>query len=770
MVQLITKTGAGANFPVDGEVYGSSYPDGLPANALAVGAGSGAIVSDNIMRVELLASSVPSQFNELHHIIMCFDTTSIPIGSTITNAAVSLYCESKVNGMSDIAAYLVSVTPSSFDNLISSDYPKVNSLNGSVYFASYNYINVGTYHTSNLPSKDFYRINTGGTTSFGLKVAFPQWVSGARSGFSFYTADQGASYAPTLTVNYTPPATVASFTSTPNSLNAGQSVTFADTSTNVPTSWLWDFGDGTTSTLKNPTHAYATVGQFTVSLTATNEGGNNTVTKTNLITTTLESHTLIFSDLSSGADTLILDFQSQTGIFSDEANGGSPTGGGDTLYISTTFQSLPQKEYEYRVFDEAGNYISTWQDVKSDFSYSQRVNENATELNVMIGRAPDNRIAKLEALKDKNGNDILDSSSTIIYVSTETENSVGEGTDIRENLNVEVYCFYGGYEALKDKNGNDILDNLSNVILTGYGNPNGKRVYTGYIADYDLTYGDVTGVDVVIAPFATEMSHYIFKSGTATTVNYGLTDPIVMARNAMDNYIAQGGVITYTAESMPLSGEQAPYEFNLQTTRASIDKTVDLLPSGYYHYVHPGENVQYELQKAVTAHHTFYYEKHITQLKLKKSITQLINKVYFVGGETTPGVSLFKYYEDTASVSSLRPGLEILSDSRVIVDTSASILSNRKIAEFKTARWRTSVVITDAVYDIETIKLGQMVDFKNFGTFADTLVLQIVGIDRKKHSVNLDLDMVIPGEAKRLEDLKRAILSEQIANVGTTPT
>jgi PKD repeat protein len=31
-------------------------------------------------------------------------------------------------------------------------------------------------------------------------------------------------------------------------------------------SWLWDFGDGTTSTQQNPVHQYNTVGNFSVSL------------------------------------------------------------------------------------------------------------------------------------------------------------------------------------------------------------------------------------------------------------------------------------------------------------------------------------------------------------------------------------------------------------------------------------------------------------------------------------------------------------------------
>jgi PKD repeat protein len=52
-------------------------------------------------------------------------------------------------------------------------------------------------------------------------------------------------------------------------------VKFTDTSTNSPTSWLWKFGDGTTSTIQNPAYTYTTPGTYTVNVTATNVGGSN---------------------------------------------------------------------------------------------------------------------------------------------------------------------------------------------------------------------------------------------------------------------------------------------------------------------------------------------------------------------------------------------------------------------------------------------------------------------------------------------------------------
>ncbi len=55
---------------------------------------------------------------------------------------------------------------------------------------------------------------------------------------------------------------------------AGQ-VTFTDLSANAPTEWLWDFGDGNTSTDQNPSYAYTADGNYTVCLTVTNSAGSD---------------------------------------------------------------------------------------------------------------------------------------------------------------------------------------------------------------------------------------------------------------------------------------------------------------------------------------------------------------------------------------------------------------------------------------------------------------------------------------------------------------
>ncbi len=79
-----------------------------------------------------------------------------------------------------------------------------------------------------------------------------------------------------------PVAPVADFTATPTTGQGPLAVAFTDTSTGVPATWAWDFGDGTTATVKNPSHTF-NPGDFNVKLTVTNAVGSNSVTKTGYI-------------------------------------------------------------------------------------------------------------------------------------------------------------------------------------------------------------------------------------------------------------------------------------------------------------------------------------------------------------------------------------------------------------------------------------------------------------------------------------------------------
>jgi PKD repeat protein len=78
-------------------------------------------------------------------------------------------------------------------------------------------------------------------------------------------------------------ALTADFSGTPVSGSAPLTVQFTDISTGTPSSWLWFFGDGSTSTDQNPSHIYLEAGTYAVTLQVSNSGGSSATTKANYI-------------------------------------------------------------------------------------------------------------------------------------------------------------------------------------------------------------------------------------------------------------------------------------------------------------------------------------------------------------------------------------------------------------------------------------------------------------------------------------------------------
>ena len=90
-----------------------------------------------------------------------------------------------------------------------------------------------------------------------------------------------------ITVTQATRAPDANFTQTTATGAAPLNVVFTDASSagSAPISaWLWTFGDGATSTLRNPSHTYTTAGTYTVSLQVTSAHGTDTLVKPGAIT------------------------------------------------------------------------------------------------------------------------------------------------------------------------------------------------------------------------------------------------------------------------------------------------------------------------------------------------------------------------------------------------------------------------------------------------------------------------------------------------------
>jgi uncharacterized repeat protein (TIGR01451 family) len=119
----------------------------------------------------------------------------------------------------------------------------------------------GMYQWDTLPGS--YRVHvvaTGYKPADSIVVSIPPPVTNLNVGLDYIEVPPVASFISNVTSGITP-----------------LTVSFNDTSTGIPTSWKWYFGDGTNSTDKNPVHTYIKARQYNVTLVANNTIGSNKI-------------------------------------------------------------------------------------------------------------------------------------------------------------------------------------------------------------------------------------------------------------------------------------------------------------------------------------------------------------------------------------------------------------------------------------------------------------------------------------------------------------
>jgi len=116
-----------------------------------------------------------------------------------------------------------------------------------------------------------------GTTSSDLNPTKSYSANGA---YTIKVTNQYPSCTTTATtmIQVGSPATPAFTADNTVGCSAPTTVHFTDQTNPAATQWLWDFGDGQTSTDQNPTHIYTTMGSFDVKLTAGAGGCSGTTT------------------------------------------------------------------------------------------------------------------------------------------------------------------------------------------------------------------------------------------------------------------------------------------------------------------------------------------------------------------------------------------------------------------------------------------------------------------------------------------------------------
>lgn len=264
--------------------------------------------------------------------------------------------------------------------------------------------------------------------------------------------------------------------------------------------------------------------------------------------------------------------------------------------------------------------------------------------------------------------------------------------------------------------------------------------------------------------------YFITKYGTpTTTTTYTADDPTTeMMAGILADYNARGGFITQ--RNFEATGLSITYTFNQATIYDALRKVLELSPTGFYSYIDLGTAEMDILQETETPDFTVVRGKDVNQLDLVLSIENVKNYLLFNGGEVSPGVNLYRDYQDSESASFY--GLRTISrtDNRVTTSATADAIGDTFVEESSDETQETSLTIPVTAMDISLLVPGKNIGFQNFGDFIDDMVLQIVRRDYTTKAVTLTLGRLPVRMNDQIQRINRGLLNEQTINNPSAPS
>src|SRR3990172_2372266 len=289
----------------------------------------------------------------------------------------------------------------------------------------------------------------------------------------------------TITVN---PAPISNFTTSNECFN--NATPFTDQSTGTPTQWAWDFGDGNTDVVQNPSHTYNAAGTFSVTLIATNSSGCKDTFAQTVVVYPLPAANFIAATVCVMNQTCFTDMSTITSgsLTAWSWNFGDPASG----------NNISNSQNPCHTFSSAGIFIVILT-VTSNNGCQSTVNLNVTvsSLPVAAFTVPDNCLNALTIFNDASSN------------ATQWSWNFGDGNNATVQNPIHIYSGNGTY--------------IVTLIVSSGGNCNDTVVDTVMI--YPLPIVNFSSDTVCVGNTTSFTDASSISSGNISTWNWNFADP-----------------------------------------------------------------------------------------------------------------------------------------------------------------------------------------------------------------------------------------------------
>ena len=276
-----------------------------------------------------------------------------------------------------------------------------------------------------------------------------------------------------------------------------------------------------------------------------------------------------------------------------------------------------------------------------------------------------------------------------------------------------------------------------------------------------------------LTPF--DLKFQLYEAGGATTVTMNSVDPSFALKEVLRFAQSRGSRVTFTDETIEMTGTVVSLQFKSNTVDDAVAAILGAMPSDWYIWYDPATDEVHAHPRPAddTARQVLRKSHLVGTVKVRKTIEKLVNDVLFSGGDLGGGTNLLVRDSDAYSINTIRRGFLKMSDNRVKDVTTARLMIQAEIDRGRLPIYSgTATLVRNDDFYLEEVVIGELQKLGNFSEIVNTLIpaMQVVSINYKVETVDVEWNLLLPKVSKRIEDIRRNLTLQEMENNPTSPS
>lgn len=202
--------------------------------------------------------------------------------------------------------------------------------------------------------------------------------------------------------------------------------------------------------------------------------------------------------------------------------GGTSSG---AIYIENPEPVETKKLFRHRVYEPGGNFIGEWNDTQEEPTFTREINNPLSSMDVKFARNDLTRINTVDELTTEDDELLVTEDDQTLLIDLAAGVGLGEGTDLDLNLDYKLTAYYGTFEPLATENDEPIVTEDDELIAVQEGYPEGRDIFTGFVARWDADWGESEDLAAYILSHSDELNNIMLETA----------DTVELSNNSLDS-------------------------------------------------------------------------------------------------------------------------------------------------------------------------------------------------------------------------------------------